>query len=175
MRANSLILQVTLSCLLMFTAWGKEPMRGPLPAEQRAIIQFLADHHAELKRKVDMRKDGYAATTTTENKELAAKLKEHFAYMHKRLGSGAMVRRWDPAFAEFVEYHDRITTRIEQLENGVRVVVVGKTPEAVKVAQNHARIITGFTKQGAEAVHQEHKPALGEGKGDEKARPRRGR
>jgi hypothetical protein len=123
-------------------------MRGPLPVEQREIIQYMAEHHEELIRKVEMRKDGYEASTTTENEELARKLKQHFTYMEKRIGSGAMVRRWDPAFAELVKFQDEITTKVHYLDNGISVTVTSNTPNGVKVAQNHARIVTGFTKEG---------------------------
>lgn len=141
-------------------------MRGPLPDKQQDIIHYMAEHHKEIARKVELRKDGYEATTTTDNKELAAKLKEHFAYMQKRLGSGAMVRRWDPAFEEMVEYHDQLTTKVEILDNGLKVVVTGKNADAIKVAQNHAKIVSGFAEEGATAVSREHKKALG----DEKAK-----
>lgn len=136
-------------------------MRGPLPEEQREIIQHLAENHDKLHRKVTIRKDGYEASTTTKNQELAAMLKTHIAYMHKRLGTGAMVRRWDPAFVELVKFHDQITTEIEHLDNGVKIVVTGKTPEAIKVARNHARIVTGFTLEGAAAVQRRHDPVYG--------------
>lgn len=88
------LLQIVVLCLVTEIGWCEEPMRGPLPAEQREIINYMAKHHKELIRKVKLMKDGYEASTTTENEELAGKLKQHFAYMEKRIGSGAMVRRW---------------------------------------------------------------------------------
>lgn len=116
--------------------------------------------HEELTREVKLLDDGYQATTTTKNKELAAKLKEHVAYMQKRLGSGAFVRRWDPAFVEMVQYHNQLATKVELLEEGMKVVVTGKTPEAIAVAQNHAKIVSQFAKQGYDAVREAHEPAL---------------
>ncbi|MCC9608734.1 hypothetical protein LOC68_08785 [Blastopirellula sp. JC732] len=149
-----------LACFPTSVLWSAEPMRGPLPPEQQALIHYLADHHKELTREVKLRDDGYEATTTTKNKEVAAKLKQHLAYMQKRLGSGAMVRRWDPAFVELVKYHDQITTKVEQLDNGIKVVVTGKTPDAVKVAQNHAKVVSEFAALGYDAVREAHDPAL---------------
>ena len=140
-------------------------MGGPLPDEQKEIIREMAARHQELKREVTMTNDGYTATTTTDNKELAAKLKAHLSYMEKRLESKAMVRRWDPAFVEMVEYYDLLETEILPLENGVKVTVKGKTPDAIKVAQNHAKIVSGFAKEGQPAVQREHPAALAEKKG----------
>lgn len=78
--------------------------------------------------------------------------------MQKRLGTGAMVRRWDPAFVELIEYHDQIQTGVEYLKDDIRVVVAGTTDEAVKVARNHAQVVTGFTKRGSDAVQEKHDP-----------------
>jgi hypothetical protein len=50
---------------------------------------------------------------------------------------------------------------IQYLDNGLSIVVVGQTPEAVKVAQNHARIVTGFTEEGSAAVRNSHLPSVG--------------
>ena len=162
MKSSVLFLAVISLSLLSHTSNAKseEVMRGPLPQEQREIIHYLAEHHKELTRKVTVKEDGYSAETTTENKEVAAELVKHIRYMKKRLGSGAMVRRWDPAFEELVAYHDQLDTEIEVLENGVRVTVTGKTPEAIKVAQNHASIVSGFVDEGDEAVGREHHPTL---------------
>jgi hypothetical protein len=143
-------------------------MGGPLPDEQREIIREMAARHQELKREVVLTDDGYTATTTTENKELAAKLKAHLAYMEKRLESKAMVRRWDPAFVELVDYYDQLDTEIRPLENGVKVTVKGKSAEAIKVAQNHAGIVSGFAKEGPAAVQREH-PAVVPRKKEKKA------
>ena len=137
-------------------------MRGPLPDEQREIIQYMAAHHDELSRVVAINKNGYSATTASKNEVLSTKLKKHFAYMQKRVGSGAMVRRWDPAYAELVEYYDQIEVNVEYLDNGIRVVFVGTTPEGVKVAQNHAQIVTGFTNEGSTALRKSHAKALKE-------------
>jgi len=146
--------------LFISTATGAPPMRGPLPDDQQEIIRELAARHLELKREVKLTDDGYSATTTTQNKELAAKLKLHLAYMEKRLDSKAMVRRWDPAFVELVEYYGQLETEITPLEDGVKVEVRGQNPEAIRVAQNHARIVSGFVREGQKAVQKKHPPAL---------------
>lgn len=133
-----------------------ESFRGPLPKEQQDIIHYMAEHHADLSREVKITKTGYHAITTTKNKQLAKKLHAHVAYMEKRLDSGAMVRRWDPAYAEMVEHYEDLDAKITPINNGVEVTVVGKTPRAIKVAQNHAKIVTSFAKEGFPAVKRKH-------------------
>jgi len=136
-----------------------EPLRGPLPEEQRALIRQLAAGHEQLERKVELVDGGYRATTTSADPELARALVAHVRYMKKRLGAGAMVRRWDPAFRELSEHAEHLETRLRILERGVEVEVLGTTPEAVRIARHHATIVSGFVEQGAAAVQREHPPA----------------
>ena len=143
-----------------------ESFRGPLPEEQQDIIHYMAEHHAELSRMVTMTESGYRAVTTTENKELVNKLHAHVAYMKKRLDSGAMVRRWDPAYAEMVEHYEDLDAKITPIEKGLEVTVSGKTPRAIKIAQNHANIVTSFAKEGFPSVERKH-PDTTQLKGDE--------
>jgi len=170
MKFQPLTLLPALCAILLLAqppVFGETSFRGPLPEEQREIIRYMADHHDELKRTVEFTDDGYTAVTTTENQDLAAKLKEHFSYMEKRLDSGSMVRRWDPAFAELTEYYDQLETDVAFLDNGIQVTVTGKTPEAAKVARNHARIVTVFTEKGSDAVRSSHEAAIQESESSE--------
>jgi hypothetical protein len=137
-----------------------DSLRGPLPAGQRDLIQNLAQNHHLLEREVSLTESGYVARTTTTDAGLAKQLVSHVTYMKKRLGSGSMVRRWDPAFVELIQYHDQIEVTVEALPNGIAVVVQGKTPDAVLVAKNHARIVSGFVEKGSEAVQNQHQKAL---------------
>jgi hypothetical protein len=138
---------------------GRGGMGGPIPEEQRTIIHELAENHKKLIRKVKMTKSGYVATTTSEDKMLVEKLKTHFRYMKKRLDSGAMVRRWDPAYAEMTDYYDQLKVAVEELPKGLKVTITGKNAKAAKVAQNHAKIVTKFVKRGPDELHKEHPAA----------------
>lgn len=150
---NLFRLSLLIACVAAASA---EPFRGPLPKEQQDIIHYMAQHHADFSRKVTLTKTGYKAVTTTKNKELVKKLHAHVAYMEKRLESGAMVRRWDPAYAEMVQHYKDLEPKITLIENGLEVTVIGKTPRAIKVAQNHANIVTSFAKEGFESVQRKH-------------------
>ena len=127
-----------------------------LPAEARNQIHALFDHYESISRTVELTKTGYVAVTESEDPKVAAALKSHVAQMSKRLESGRMVRRWDPAFAEYVRHYDDMEHKIESTDKGLRVVVNGKTPVAVKVAQNHAGVIMDFAEHGWEAHDKRH-------------------
>lgn len=136
------------------------PLRGPLPDEQRDLIHLMAQKHEGIDRTVEITDAGYVATTTSDDPQLASALLDHVHYMEKRLDSGAMVRRWDPAFGELVEHYDDLEVTVEELENGLRVRVEGTTEQAVAVAHNHARIVSGFVEEGAVAVQRTHPVAI---------------
>ena len=61
---------------------------------------------------------------------------------------------------EFREHAADMEMKIEAIEGGIAVEVVGKTEAAVQVAQNHARVISGFVEKGSAAAHATHDPVL---------------
>ena len=138
----------------------KGASHGQMPSDFRGVIHSLFSSHAKVDRAVEKTETGYTATTTSKDPEVAAMLKKHVSQMEARLESGAGVRRWDPAFVELREHYESMITKIELMENGVSVSVVGKTPEAILVAQNHAQIISDFVEKGESQMHATHPPAL---------------
>lgn len=128
-----------------------------MPKELHDNIHSLFDNHARFTRKVELTEKGYIATTESTDPELARILREHVSQMRDRLQGGRMVRRWDPAFPEFIAHYDDITHRVEATKNGLRISVTGKTPDAIKVAKNHAMIVSDFAKNGWKA-HDTHHP-----------------
>lgn len=158
-KKSSLLFRLLILALPL-SSFAQRPMRGPLPEEQRRLIHEMARAHEKITREVELTASGYRARTTSADPEIVAMLKAHVAYMKERLASGAMVRRWDPAFVELVAHHEDISAEIIDLDNGVEVQVTGATPAAVRVAQNHARIVNGFVNEGEAAVRRKHSRAL---------------
>lgn len=134
-----------------------------MPPEARQNIHLLFNQHAAVTRTVTMTKDGYVSLTESENPKVAAALKEHVRQMEARLKSGLMVRRHDPAFVEFAKHYDDISHAMEPTENGLKMTVTGKTPAAIKVAQNHANVVTDFATNGWEAHDRDHAAVLKSG------------
>lgn len=135
---------------------GKGPMAGKgmgrggmgMSPEAHATIQGLFDSHAQFERKVELTADGYVSRTTSENPEMAKMVQSHVKQMESRLKQGLMVRRWDPAYDEFVRYYSQIDIKITPIEKGIQVVASGKTDEAKKVVRNHAGIVSRFVEYG---------------------------
>jgi len=136
---------------------------GGGPGGFQEAIHTLFDHHTKIQRSVELTDSGYRSRTVSDDPEIAKTLQKHVREMRERLGSGRMIRRWDPAFAELVEHYEAIDHEFKEVEGGVEMVASGKTPEAVKVAQNHARIVSGFVEKGPSQMHEKHATALTDG------------
>lgn len=134
-----------------------------MPPEARKNIHLLLNQHSAVIRTVTMSTNGYVALTESNDPRVASALKEHVRQMEARLNEGLMVRRHDPAFVEFARHYPNLRHTVEPTEKGLRIVVTGKTPEAIKVAQNHATVVTDFATHGWEAHDRDHAPALQSG------------
>jgi hypothetical protein len=132
-----------------------------MPPEARNNIHQLFNQHAAITRTVTLTQDGYVAVTESTDPKVVAALRGHVQQMSDRLKSGLMVRRHDPAFVEYAAHYDNITHTVEPTAKGLKVTVTGKTPDAVKVAQNHASVVTDFASHGWEAHDRDHAKALG--------------
>lgn len=157
MKTKLILLPVV--ALALFAAAPALKAQG-MPKELHDNIHALFDNHGKFTRKVDLTKTGYVALTESKDPKLAKILREHVSQMRDRLQSGRMVRRWDPAFPEFIAHYDDITHRVEATRDGLKITVTGKTPEAIKVAQNHANIVSDFAKNGWKAHDRSHPLAL---------------
>lgn len=142
-------------------------VQGPLtvraqgmPPENRKNIHALFTNHDKVKRTVEKTEKGYVATTESDDPAVAAALREHVKQMGSRLESGLMVRRWDPAFAEYVAHYKDIKHKVSKTKTGIRITVIGKTPEAIRVARNHAAVISEFVQDGWKAHDRSHPAAL---------------
>ena len=127
-----------------------------MPAEAREQIHVLFENHAAIHREVKNTADGYTATTTSDNPKVAAALKTHVKQMEERLASGLSVRRWDPAFAEYCDHYVEMTHTFTATDKGVRMTVKGSTENAVKIAQNHAKVVSAFAAHGWSEHEKEH-------------------
>jgi len=119
-----------------------------LPQAAHDNIHKLFDNHAKVKRTVTLTDTGYIAVTESDDPQIAKTLRSHVNQMQDRLDEGLGVRRWDPAYDEMVRHYKDLDLKTEATEKGLRVVMTGKTPEAVKIAQNHAQIVSKFAEKG---------------------------
>jgi hypothetical protein len=150
-----LAVAVVALCQTPFASFGQG-----MPAESKEAIHRLFDGHKSIKRDLEFTEKGYEAVTESDDADIARAIKKHVVRMSERLKSGLMVRRWDPAFAEYVSHYADIKHEFKPTKKGIRVVVTGKTPAAVKAAQNHAKVLADFVSKGWEAHDELHPAAL---------------
>jgi len=158
MNTTSFFPAAFLSAALFAGSTFSSPAQG-MPPEARENLHRLFDQHKQIERKVTLSETGYSATTTSTNPVLVRALQAHVKQMNERLESGLMVRRWDPAFAEYVAFYSDMNHKFTKIPNGIKATVTGKTPEAIRVAQNHAQVIADFAAHGWEAHDRSH-PAV---------------
>lgn len=139
---------------------GKGAGHGGMPDEFRGVIHELFANHDSFTRTVDLIDDGYRAKTVSKDPKKASLLQKHVRQMESRLDDGRGVRQWDPAFAELRQHYADMEVSIEEVKGGLVVEVTGKTPEAIAVARNHAKIIDGFIKKGSKQMHATHAAVL---------------
>jgi hypothetical protein len=181
---KAFVLAVAVALIASWSVFAAPPGKGPgaggkghgaghgqMSDDFRGVIHSLFADHEKVKRSVELTDDGYRATTTSDDAKVAATLKKHVAQMESRLEGGLGVRHWDPAFVELREHYDDMAIKVENVEKGVAVSVVGKTPAAIKVAQNHAAIISGFVKKGGEQMHATHAAVVTKTDGDAASAP----
>lgn len=143
------LLLVTLVSVLGTVSSSAQHGKGRgMPPEAQEQIHNLFASHDKIRREVTETDEGYTSLTESDDTKVAAALKKHVSQMEDRLDEGLMVRRWDPAFEEYVRHYKDLDTKFEKTDKGVRMTVKGRTADAVKVARNHAKIVSAFVANG---------------------------
>jgi hypothetical protein len=161
MKTLRLLSSLALTGVALTLAFTPSPAFAQgMPPALRENIHALFNGHDAVRRTVTLTDDGYVSVTESDNPKLVSALREHVSQMEARMRDGGMVRRWDPAFPEFVRHYPDMIVRTEETKAGIRVTVRGKTPAAVKVAQNHAKVVSDFAAKGWEAHDRSHPAVL---------------
>lgn len=156
--SKTFILCVTAAATAVSSSCAQQGSGRGMPPEVREQIHALFDNHEKIRRTVKLTADGYSAVTESDDPKVATGLKKHVGQMQKRLESGLSARRWDPAFAEYSRHYSDLEHEFTPTEKGVRMTVKGRTPAAVKAAQNHAKVLSAFVAHGW-SEHDEQHPA----------------
>lgn len=126
---------------------------GP-PAAMESIHGLLA-RHDELTRTIEDIPGGVRTTTTTDNPEVLAMLRQHVGEMEALLDEGGRIRQWDPLFAEIFDHREDIEIEIEEIADGVQITETSSNEEVVKLIRAHARKVDEFVERGWQACREE--------------------
>lgn len=154
--SKTFLVSIIATATTLSSSCAQQGGRRGMPPEAREQIHALFDDHAKIRRTVKLAADGYSAVTESDDPMVAAALKKHVGQMQQRLESGLGVRRWDPAFAEYSDHYSDLEHVFTATEKGVRMTVKGRTPAAVKAAQNHAKVLSAFVAHGWSEHDKQH-------------------
>lgn len=132
--------------------------RGPGAAmrQDQDDFHYLLGRHADIRRTVTRTVNGVETLTESDQPEVAKKIQEHVAAMHKRVQEGRGLRYWDDLFAAIFQRHASIKMSVENINKGVRVKETSDDPLVVALIQAHADVVSLFVARGFEEVHQNH-------------------
>lgn len=132
--------------------------RGP-DAEMRAdqdVFHFLLEHHAKIRRSVQHLDDGVETVTESDDPQVAAKIQEHVASMHRRVVEGRGLRFWDALFVALFQNYSKIQMNVENTAKGVKVKETSTDRAVVPLIQAHAKVVSLFVQHGFEEAHKNH-------------------
>jgi hypothetical protein len=113
------------------------------------VIQDLLHGHERIERRVDNAPGGIRAVTTSDDSELAARIRTHVSQMRARIEHGTPIRQMDPLFREIFEHHDAIEMQVENVPGGVRVTETSTEPQVALLIRQHARrAVSEFVADG---------------------------
>lgn len=120
------------------------------------VFHFLLEHHAEIRRSVERLPKGVSTRTESDNPQVAAKIQEHVAAMKRRVESGSGLRFWDDLFVAIFKNYARIQMKVENIDQGVRVIETSEDAWVVALIQAHADVVSRFVKYGFDEAHRNH-------------------
>jgi hypothetical protein len=120
------------------------------------VFHYLLARHAEIDRTVKELENGVETVTESDQPEVARKIQEHVAAMHRRVQEGRGLRFWDDLFAAVFRRHASITMSVENTEKGVHVTETSDDPTVVALIQAHAAVVSKFVAHGFEEAHRNH-------------------
>lgn len=131
-------------------AGGKEdpyPGVNTVAKDRDMWMQLLSDH-TKIYRTVVYTPTGVEATTQSDDPVVAARIIEHAHAMKARMDTGAVVRIWDPVFADLFKNYAKVTLSVTTIEKGVKVVESSDDPETTSLLWSHAAGVSEFIRHG---------------------------
>jgi hypothetical protein len=135
---------------------GKGQGKDAAFAADRDVFHFLLDHRKDIRRTVKELDDGVETVTESDKPEVAKKIQEHVAAMHKRVKDGKGIHLRDPLFAELFRHYDKIRMAVVQTDKGVKVTETSDNPYVAKLIRAHAAVVTKFIENGPDETRKNH-------------------
>jgi hypothetical protein len=142
---------------------GRRPVAAKtqeqLPLDHDAeteLFQFLVDNRQAIRREVTTLPNGVETVTESDVEQVRQNIVRHVESMHRRMKEGQVIRQRDPLFVELFKQANKITTRIERTDKGLKVRETSEDDYAVKVIQAHAEVVSLLLKNGRQELRKNH-------------------
>lgn len=150
----------------MMGPMGMMEHANAMPCAGVMAIPSLLDRHKEIRRGVTLTEKGVETFTESDNPRVVPLIQAHAEGMRKWLFEWGMpFRMSDPLFADLYAHRSDIKMTLTKTEKGVRAVLEGATPEAVKLVRALAAQMDRFVVKGWEKMDQTHPSPLNEAEG----------
>lgn len=122
-------------------------------ADMSAYME-LFDRHSEIRRTVVEIPRGVRTVTESDAPDLVARLQAHVAMMYDHLDRGAEVTCMSRSLPTLFRNSDSYKRQLTQTSKGMVVTEISSDPELVEAIRQHSREVTGFVREGMQAMMQ---------------------
>lgn len=120
------------------------------------VFFYLLEHRDKVKRQVTKTEKGIITVTESADPAVAAKIQEHVWAMHTRIVKTQPIHMRDPLFRALFSQTKKITMKVEDTDQGVRVEETSDDPLVTKLIQAHAEVVSLFIKNGFSELPKNH-------------------
>jgi hypothetical protein len=117
---------------------------------------FLLDHREAIRRTVKNLPDGVETLTESDEEDVAAMIQTHVEAMYDRMEHANPIRMRDPIFRAVFANANKIKMEVEHTDQGVRVRETSDDSYAVKLVQEHAKLVSLWLKNGYAELPKNH-------------------
>ncbi len=116
----------------------------------------MIEHRDSIRRTVKNIPQGVETLTESDDDDVASKIQAHVEAMYDRLENVNPIRMRDPLFREVFANADKIKMEVEHTDHGVRVTETSEDTYAVKLLQEHAKVVSLWIKNGYSELPKNH-------------------
>ena len=117
---------------------------------------FLLEHRDSIRRTVKNVPNGVETLTESDVADVASMIQTHVEAMYDRMEHVNPIRMRDPIFREVFANANKIKLEVEHTDHGVRVKETSDDAYAVKLVQEHARVVSLWIKNGYAELPKNH-------------------
>lgn len=117
---------------------------------------YLIEHRDDIRRTVKNLPNGVETVTESDVEEVASMIHTHVEAMYDRLENANPIRMRDPIFREVFANAKKIKMDVEHTDHGVRVKETSDDAYAVKLVQEHAKVVSLWIKNGYAELPKNH-------------------